>query len=283
MKSMSAELKAHFALPVTTIAHIVKITRRDNEVLAVTLDYDQDITFESVLYKTALSIYPSAIETNSALNVDTMDAKGALLAIGVNEADIAAGLWDVAEVLVQRVNYADLTMGSEVLHRFTFGEISIGRSSFNAEFRGITQKLQQTLGDVVSPSCNADLFDTRCGIAQTEGTWKFSNKAVTTATSQRQFTISTLTQDADYFTAGKVTFTTGDNAGLSMEIKQHTAGGVFVLQEPMPYAIALGDEMTVWAGCRKRATEDCQTKFNNIVRFRGFNKLPGQDQMFKGI
>jgi hypothetical protein len=68
-----------------------------------------------------------------------------------------------------------------------------------------------------------------------------------------------------------------------MEIKQHSAGGVFILQEAMPYAISNGDQMTVWAGCRKRATEDCATKFNNIVRFRGFNKLPGQDQMYKGI
>jgi uncharacterized phage protein (TIGR02218 family) len=283
VKAMSEALKAHFALSETTIAHLVKITRRDAEVLAVTLDYDLDITFEGTLYKAALSIYPSTMETTAALNVDTMDARGALLAIGVNEADIAAGLWDVADVLVQRVNYNDLTMGSEILHRFTFGELSLGRGTFNAEFRGITQKLQQTLGDVVSPSCNADLFDTRCGIAETEGVWKFSNKAVTTATSQRQFTISSLAQAADYFTAGKVTFTTGANAGLSMEIKQHSAGGVFVLQEAMPYAVALGDEMTVWAGCRKRATEDCQTKFNNIVRFRGFNKLPGQDQMFKGV
>ena len=62
----------------------------------------------------------------------------------------------------------------------------------------------------------------------------------------------------------------------------HTAGGSIELQEPMPYAIAAADQATFFAGCLKRATEDCTTKFANIVRFRGFPKLPGQDQMFKG-
>ena len=282
MKTISTNLKNHMASGTTTLAHLVKMTRTDGFVLAVVLDYDRDIVFDGVTYKTAFGVTPSAAETSSALNVDTMDAKGALMALGVTEADINAGLWDLCDVRVMRVNYNDLTMGAEKLKRFTFGELSIGRGSFNAEFRGITQKLQQTLGDVVSPSCNADLFDTRCGVTATEGTWKFSNKAVTTATSQRQFTISTLSQAADFFTAGKVTFTTGLNAGLSMEIKTHSTGGVFVLQEAMPYAIALGDQMTVFAGCRKRFDEDCNTKFNNAVRFRAFPKLPGLDQTLKG-
>ena len=283
MKSMSAELKAHYASGSQTIAHIVKMTRTDGVVLAVTLDHDQDIVFETVTYKTAFGIIPSDIESSAAMNVDTMDAKGALLALGVNEADIAAGLWDLCDVRVMRVNYNDLTMGCEKVKRFTFGEISLGRGMFNAEFRGISQKLQQTMGDVVSPSCNANLFDTRCGISQIEGTWKFSSKAVTTATSQRQFTISSLAQAADFFTAGKVTFTTGLNTGLSMEIKQHSAGGIFVLQEPMPYVVSIGDQMTVFAGCRKRFTEDCSLKFSNSIRFRAFPAIPGNDQMFKGV
>lgn len=283
MKSMTTELKAHFASGTTTIAHLVKMTRTDSTVFAVVLDYDRDITFESVLYKTAFGVIPSAAETSSAMNVDTMDARGALLALGVNEADIDAGLWDLCDVEVRRVNYTDLTQGCEKFKKFTFGEISIGRGEFEAEFRGITQKLQQTMGDVVSPSCNANLFDARCGVVATEGTWKFSNKAVTTATSQRQFTISTLAQADDFFTAGKVTFTTGLNAGLSMEIKQHSAGGVFVLQEDMPYAVALGDEMTVFAGCRKRFAEDCVAKFSNGLRNRSMPFLPGNDQMFKGV
>jgi uncharacterized phage protein (TIGR02218 family) len=283
VKSMSAELKAHFALPVTTIAHLVKMTRRDAFVLAVTPDHDQNIVFDGVTYQSAFGVIPSAADTSALMNVDSMDARGALLELGVNEADIAAGLWDLCDVRVMRVNYSDLTMGCEKLHRYTFGEISLGQGSFNAEFRGITQKLQQTLGDLVAPTCNADLFDSRCGVLETEGVYKFPGQVVTTATDQRQFTVSALIQAADFFTAGKIMFTSGLNAGLAMEVKQHSGGGVFVLQEPMPYEIAEDDELTVWAGCRKRFSEDCTSKFDNAPRFRGFPSLPGQDQMFRGI
>lgn len=280
---MSAELKAHFALSVTTIAHLVKITRRDGDVLAVTTDHDLDIVFDGVTYKSAFGVIPTAADTSAAMNVDTMDVRGALQALGVNEADVAAGLWDVADVRVMRVNYADLTMGCEKLHRFTFGELSLGRGSFQAELRGITQKLQQTIGDVVSPSCNATLFDARCGVSDTEGQWKFSAQEVTAVSSQRGFTVAELGQEADFFTAGKVLFVTGANAGLKMEIKQHSASGVFALQEPMPYQIQVGDTVTVWAGCRLRNAEDCRDKFDNVIRFRGFPSIPGQDQMFKGV
>lgn len=283
-KTMSAPLKAHYALGTTTIAHLVKLTRKDGTVLAVTLDHDRDITFESVTYKPAFGMSPSTVETSSALSVDNLDAKGALMALGVDEFSIQAGLWDLCDVRVLRVNYADLSMGAEKVKRGTFGEISLGRAEFTSEVRGITQKLQTTLGELVSPSCKADLFDIRCGVVATENVWKFSGKAVSTIVSaQRQFTVSALTQAAGFFDGGKVTWTTGANAGLSKEIKTHTSGGNITLQEPMPYVIAVSDQGTFFAGCRKRASEDCTTKFNNISRFRGFPSIPGQDQLYKGV
>jgi uncharacterized phage protein (TIGR02218 family) len=197
----------------------------------------------------------------------------------VQEKDIAAGLWDGADVRVLRVNWADLTMGAEKIKRGTFGEISVGRGTFSNEVRGITQNLQQTLGEVVSPSCKADLFDTRCGVPMTEGAWKFSGVTVNPQSNQ-QFA-PTASKPDDFFTGGKVVWTTGANAGLAMEIKSHL-GNQITLQEPMPYAIVLGDACVLYAGCMKRAADDCAGKFNNIVRFRGFPSVPGQDQMFKG-
>lgn len=284
MKTISAELKAHQALGTTTLAHLVKLTRRDGHVLAVTLDHDEPITFDGVTYESAFGMSPSDVSTSAALNVDTIDAKGALMALGITEADIDAGLWDLCDVRVLRVNWADLTMGAEKIKRGNFGEISIGRGTINNEVRGITQKLAQTLGEVVSPSCKADLGDARCGVVMTEGARKFSGVAVSAiVTAQRAFTASGLTQAAGFFDGGKVTWTTGLNAGLSKEIKTHTEGGNIELQEAMPYAIAEDDEGTFFAGCLKRFTEDCIGKFNNPANFRGFSTIPGQDEMFKGV
>jgi uncharacterized phage protein (TIGR02218 family) len=283
MKSMSVALKSHYALGTTTLATLVKLVRTDGEELAICLDHDMPVTYDGDTYEPSLGLNPSNIETSSNLSVDNLDAKGALMLIGVSEAEIDAGLWDMCAVTVIRVNWADLTMGCEKLKRGHFGQLSIGRNSFNAEIRGITQRLQQTIGDIVTPACNADLFDARCGLTATEGVWKFSATAVTAFTSRQHFTASSLAQAASFFDAGKVTWTTGLNTGLSKEIKAHTTGGVFELQEPMPFAIAVSDQAIFFVGCRKRFTEDCATKFSNSINFRGFVTIPGQDQMFKGI
>lgn len=282
MKSIPIALKNHMAQGTTTLAHLVKLTRRDGFVLAVTLDHDQPITHDGLTYQPTLGMMPTDMETSGNLSVDNLDAKGALMLLGISEADIAAGLWDLCEVRVMRVNWKDPAMGAEKLKRGYFGEISVGRDQFNNEVRGITQKLQQTIGEVVSASCKADLFDNRCKIVAEEGVWKFSGIAVSAVTSARQFSASGLGQAPGFFDAGKVTWTSGDNVGLSMEVRAHTGGGAIELQEPMPYPIEASDQFTIWAGCLKRATEDCAAKFSNIINFRGFPFVPGQDQMFRG-
>jgi hypothetical protein len=86
--------------------------------------------------------------------------------------------------------------------------------------------------------------------------------------------------ESGYFAYGTVTFTSGLNAGLSMEVKQSAPGG-FVLQLPMPYDIAPGDTFSAVAGCSGRFKEDCQTKFNNVINFRGEPYLPGLDHVLQ--
>src|ERR1700752_452552 len=131
MKTISSELRAHYASGSHTLAHLMKLTSRDGTVMAIT-DHDVDITFETVTYLSENSTNSSALETSAHLNVDTTDFKGALLALGVSEADIAAGLWDMCDVRIMRVNWADLSMGCEYLKRGNIGEISVGRSSFTS-------------------------------------------------------------------------------------------------------------------------------------------------------
>ncbi len=83
--------------------------------------------------------------------------------------------------------------------------------------------------------------------------------------------------DTGYFTSGLVTFTSGLNDGLSMEIKGYFTGLV-ELQLPMPYPIAEGDSYTIQRGCNKRFVEDCIEIYSNPLNFRGEPHLPGIDQ-----
>jgi uncharacterized phage protein (TIGR02218 family) len=80
-------------------------------------------------------------------------------------------------------------------------------------------------------------------------------------------------------TGGRLTWTSGANAGLSVEIKVHRAiGGAdeFDLWQRAPQAIAVGDAFTAAAGCDKTHAT-CRAKFANVENFRGFPHMPGND------
>lgn len=65
-----------------------------------------------------------------------------------------------------------------------------------------------------------------------------------------------------------LTFTTGANAGLSQKVRSHAAGGALTLVLPMVMTVAVGDQFSIVAGCRKRLLEDCRDKFGNVLNFR---------------
>jgi uncharacterized phage protein (TIGR02218 family) len=60
-----------------------------------------------------------------------------------------------------------------------------------------------------------------------------------------------------------------------MEIKRHGTSGI-ELWQPMSEAIAPGDAATLTAGCDKQLGT-CKAKFANVVNFRGFPYMPGND------
>jgi uncharacterized phage protein (TIGR02218 family) len=51
---------------------------------------------------------------------------------------------------------------------------------------------------------------------------------------------------------------------------------VLELWQAMPEPFAAGDAFTVTAGCDKRF-DTCRAKFDNVVNFRGFPHIPGND------
>lgn len=269
MKTQSPELAAHRAGGTTTLAYCWRVTRLDAAVYGFT-SADTDLTFEGQLYQSANGFSPSAIASAADLSVTNLEVIGPLNAVTVSEDDVTAGRWDGATVEVFEVNYKDLSMGSMLLSSGTLGNINTGQLEFQAEQRGIEQTLQQPVGRVYAPGCDATLGDARCGVnlpaLQVAGT-------VTSTTSQRAFSASALGQVADYFGGGVVTWVTGLNAGLRMEV-QTFATGAFSLALNMPYAIAVGDTFTAVPGCRKRRTEDCKDKYSNVINFRGFPDVP---------
>lgn len=85
---------------------------------------------------------------------------------------------------------------------------------------------------------------------------------------------------SEYFQGGVVTFTSGNNKGLSAEVKNYYPQYVF-LATRLVGKVQIGDTYTILAGCDKLAST-CHDRFDNIDCFRGFNLIPGNDNYLSG-
>ena len=274
-KTASIDLKNHFASQVTTLAYCWKVTRTDNSVKGFT-NHDKDISFDSVTYSASTGFTPTSIQNRSDLSVDNLEVEGMLESASITESDIAAGLYDFADLEVFVVNYEDLTQGKMTLRKGWLGEVTRKKGQFIAEVRGLNQKLSQNIGRLITPNCDAILGDSRCGATTASFTFAAT---VTTVTSKQTFKATALNQDAGYFTAGEIEFISGRNNGLKMEIKEFDDTEI-VLALPMPYTVQVGDIFNAIAGCDKTKAS-CKDKFSNLVNFRGFPDVPGVDKVFK--
>lgn len=389
MKNISSALKAHLAQEVTTLCTCWRAELTNGRIYGFT-DHSRDIVFGGVIYSHASGFTPTATDTSSMLNVDNMEVEAILDNSLIKEEDLIAGIWDFAKVEVFWVNWNDLSMGKLTLKSGTLGQITMKRTSFVAEIRGLTQAYANTITEITSPMCRAKLGDGRCKVdlaaLTTSGTVeavsgdnrtlsdssltapgpavavniigisRAAEAVVTTdvphgfrngqsifisgvvgvvqngsvdssgvmqvgtgeSINGFSFGIANVTDDtftipvdtrlgvdhpstidgpaysdvysdyvsggtaapagqSGYYDYGMVTFTSGRNMGLSMEVKSYVPG-FLELHLPMPFPMAVGDTYTRQPGCGKRLIDDCKNKFDNVINFRGEPYLPGFDK-----
>ncbi len=157
MKSVSTALKDHLAGETMSLATLWKVTRKDGQVFGFTT-HDEDIVYDGVTYAASTGYTPSAIETKSDMSVGNMQITAFLDSDAITDNDIRANLYDDADVEIRVVNWADLTMGDLKLSKGSLGVISMSNGLLTAELRGLTQRLQQVVGNTYGPTCRAELF-----------------------------------------------------------------------------------------------------------------------------
>lgn len=274
MKTLPGGLATHYQGDALTTAVAVKITRKDGAVYAYT-SHDVPATISGTTYL-ASGLIDSAFESGDSLAVDNLALTTLDDGSIFTRSAVIGGLWQNASVYFFRYNWANLADGVEPLTTGTIGEVQMMQGQVRAEVRGLQQYLQQPVGIVSSKTCRARLGDAACTVSLAGYTHSGTVSAVT---SNQVFTAVALAQAADYFGDGLVEWLTGGNAGLKQKIKTHAGGGVFTTALPMPSTITIGDTFTAIAGCRKRLTEDCKTKFNNVLNFQGEPHRPGIDEL----
>jgi len=181
-KTIPAAMQTSLDSGSTNFTTCVKITCTDSpQTVYAFTEWQEDLVVDAVTYLSAGGYNPSDMTSNSDNSVDNMDILSYFDAVGIEYADIRAGLLDNAEVRVFTVDPDDTSV--EIKQgKGNIGVISTGDVSANIEIRRLLQKLQQTIGNVISEACRANLFDSQCQVQQNPSDWTAAT-AVTATTS----------------------------------------------------------------------------------------------------
>ncbi len=277
MREIPSALQARLDSGVTTLCHCWRLTRRDGVVQGFT-DHDDDLMIGGVTYRAGTGFTSSEATSRFDLSVDGAEIAGALSDDALLESDLASGRYDAAGVETWLVDWSDVSL-RVLTARSTLGEVKREGQAFSAELRGLADQLSQQSGRLFTARCGADLGDARCKVDLTVSALR---GAGTVASIESVSTLVASGLDAfgeGWFTNGKLSWTSGANDGLSVEIKDHRIASGHArlsLWQAMPEAIASNDSFTVTAGCDKRFAT-CRERFANAVNFRGFPHIPGND------
>jgi len=277
MRTVPAGLQAHLDGEATTLCHAWRVTRRDGVVMGFT-DHDRDLSFGGLDYLAASGFEASEAEDGNGLSAEGGDVSGGFSADAIRAEELSAGRYDGAKVDVYTVNWQNPSQRL-LLRTGELGEVRREGGLFRVELRRLTHRLDQVRGRIYGHRCDAVLGDSRCGVNVAVPAYR-ATATVSAVLDDMRLRVSGLSGFADrFFRYGVLTFTSGAAAGLAADLEdQRRTGGSAELTFwlPVPAGVAVGDTMTVTAGCDKRFAT-CKAKFSNQLNFRGFPHMPGSD------
>lgn len=276
MRSISSSMRESLEAAASTLCNCWRLARKDGAIMGFT-DHDRDLVFGGVTYRAASGLSATQIEASVGLAVGSGEIVGALQSDGLDERDLANGVYDGACVEIWLVDWTNVD-NRLLLDATTIGEVTRSEFAFRAELRSLAHLLDETRGDSFQRGCSADLGDARCKVDL--GAAGLHTTGVVVEVAQGAIISSLAGEfDDDFFTGGALTFTSGANSGARSAIKSHRRAEAHASLESWSAfagAVSVGDAFSLVAGCDKSAAT-CQRKFANIVNFRGFPHMPGND------
>ncbi len=279
MAGSNEAFRAHLAGGVTTLCRCWALVRRDGQRFGFT-DHDRDLAFGGFAFRADTGLSALALQQGTGLAVDNSEAVGVLSDAAVRDADIEAGRFDGAEVLLWLVNWTEVSQ-RQLLFRGSLGEVRRAGGAFRAELRGLTEALNRPVGRVYQAPCSAVLGDARCRVDLSQAGYR-AELPVEAVEDGRLFRWAELPGfDEGWFARGRLAVLSGVAEGLAGTVKGdrfEDGARVIELWEPLRAAVVPGDRVLIEAGCDKRF-ETCRLKFLNAVNFQGFPDIPGEDWM----
>lgn len=273
MRQFSEGFAAHIASGTTTLCWCWAIRRRDGIALGFT-DHDRVLSFEGMTFSPAHGLDAGTTADRLGPQTQTAEVLGVLHSDAIAEDDIVLGRYDGARVESWRVNWRDVSQ-RELIRADTIGEIVREDGVFRAELRSGQHALNVPKGRIYQHLCDARLGDGRCTVNLDLPA--FRGAAVVTGLIDGQtVSVSGLGDFAPgWFSHGRAHWTSGRRAGVADMVARHE-NGVLGLDRPVTGWVAVGDTLTLVAGC-DRQFGTCRSKFGNGVNFQGFPHIPGTD------
>lgn len=258
-----------FAQELETVATYWRLLRRDGVALGFTT-HDRDLWFDGLLHRAAPGMMPAAIRRTAGLEADSAEISGAISHEAISEADLQAGRFDGASVVVGVVDWQDLE--HQPLYRGTIGAVSQEMAGFVAALESGKAALARDPIPRTSPTCRARFCGPECGLSAA----RYSHEAVLLAhDAERHLIHLDMALDPDLLLGGSLRWVDGPYAGLGMTITGR-AGDLLMLDRPLDRALDSGLRVALREGC-DHTLATCRQRFGNAVNFRGEPFLPGND------
>jgi len=211
---------------------------------------------------------------SASFSPSVVDLEGIAGIAGVTKDQLSSGQYDNARAYLFATSWAAPVEDEEEIVASILGKTTIMDDRYKIEEMGLIDALNQSVGMSYQPACHKTFGGQEFAGCKIDLAALTVTGTLTHVTSTLIVRDSARTEALDYFAAGTIEITSGDNAGLRpKEIKSYAADGTIEIYEPFHYSLAVGDTYTLIPGCRKRL-EDCRDKWNNVVNFGGFSFVP---------
>lgn len=281
MKDLTPSLATHYGSRAHSLCTCLDLTRTDGQVFRFT-SLDRDLTIGADVYSSRAGLSVSDLSMSSGLSTDNLELQVTYEDAVFTRADLLGGKWSGATFRVFRVNWQAPGGGQDLLLTGRTGEVRVTvKQGYSIELRSLSQIMQQPVAALSSPLCRYTLGVndgvSRCPVDLGPLTHALTVVSVGT---DGGIAVSGAARPAEYYVMGSATSTSGPNAGISRLVRASDANTVYPLR-PFPYPVSPGDAVTLKAGCQKRFTEDCKTRFGAALDFGGEPHLPGLQTLMR--
>ena len=248
--------------PYATAAWCVRIVTVSGPTLRLTT-YPQNLTMSNAtVYETDSGYEQTAYSSGTGMSPAAIDLTGFIGLAGITRDQIASGVFDNARVYIFKCDFLNPVEDYEPVTAGFFGKTTLEDEKYTIQGMSLIDALNQSSGKSYQAACSHTFGDAGCGITlslvNVSGTLTHVSGSTIVRDSGRP-------EAADWFGAGTIQFTTGDNAGLKpLEIKSYADDGTITTFEPFYYTPEVGDSYILIPGCRKRL-EDCRDKWGNVA------------------